>query len=209
MRTNSGMERRESFDEAPHPVGMMDLGRIQGRAGTRRSDGREAAVLIPVVQRASGPHLVFTKRSDQLSEHPGQMSFPGGSREPSDGDRFETASREAYEEIGLPAEEIDHVGELDDIKTTTKYVIRPIVSRVPDRPFQPDGVEIVEAPVLPVSEFLSAHNYERSLHTDPSGTERIVHSFEVGGYRVWGATGNLVVQLLELTTDWRAHLVSD
>lgn len=187
----------------------MDLGRIEGRTGLRRDDGREAAVLVPIVDRPSGLYLVFTKRSDQLSEHPGQMSFPGGSREPVDADRFETAIREAREEIALPTDRVDPVGELDDIKTTTEYVVRPIVARVPDVEFDPDGVEIVEVPVLPVSSFLSGQNYNHSIHTTPAGTERVVHSFDIDGYRIWGATGQLVVQLLELTTDWQTNVTTD
>lgn len=187
----------------------MDLERIDGRDGRRRNDGREAAVLVPVVERPAGYHLVFTKRGDDLTEHAGQMSFPGGSRESVDANPFETATREANEEIGLAATDVRRIGELDDIRTTTDYVVRPYVSRVPDRTFTPDGIEVAEIAILPVNAFLDPTNYECNRRTTPSGAERRVHSFSVDGYRVWGATGQLVVQLLELTTNWRVGEIRD
>lgn len=185
----------------------MKLGRIEGRRGRRLDDGREAAVLVPVVDRPAGYHLVFIKRRDDLDEHAGQMSFPGGSREPFDPDPFATATREAREEIGISADVVHPIGELDDIKTTTEYVVRPYVSRVPDQPFTPDEHEVAEIAVLPVRAFLSPANYEREWVQSPTGEERLIHSFDVGGYNVWGATGRLVVQLLELTTDWQAEQI--
>lgn len=185
----------------------MNLGAIDGRRGRRQSGGREAAVLIPVIDRPNGYHLVFIKRSDDLSEHAGQMSFPGGSREPHDPDFFATATREANEEIGLDQSDIEPVGELDDITTTTEYVVRPFVSRVPDRQFTPDGVEVAEIAILPVDAFCRPENYEYDLRKTPTGKEYRIHSFSVDGYRVWGATGNLVVQLLDLTTDWEPNVM--
>lgn len=180
----------------------MQLRAIAGRRGTRRHDGREAAVLVPVVERNSGYHLVFIRRQEHLKEHAGQMSFPGGSREPYDPDPFSTAIREAREEIGLVVNDVNPVGELDDITTTSEYVIRPYVSRVADRSFVPDEHEVAEVAVLPVQEFLVPANYEREWVEGPSGEDRLIHAFDVEGYRVWGATGRLVVQLLELTTNW-------
>ncbi len=203
-RYGAGRRSRESFEGAPRAVGMMDLGRIRGREARRREGGRAAAVLIPVLERSADRHLVLIKRADDLTEHAGQMSFPGGSREPYDPDLFATAKREANEEIGLDVENVDRVGELDEIRTTTEYVVRPFVARVPEQEFTPDGIEVAEIAVLPVAAFLVPDNYERYRRRGPGGAERQVHSFSIQGYEVWGATGQLVVQLLELTTEWRA-----
>jgi len=165
---------------------------------------RNAAVLAPVAVRDGEPHLVFTKRADHLGEHAGQMSFPGGGREPSDDDLLATALREADEEIGLRSEETDVVGRLDDIRTTTRYAVSPFVARVPDREYVPDEREVAEIAVLPVSGLVDPDNYESERREHPQYGEAVVHFFRVDGYTVWGATARILVQLLELTTDWRA-----
>src|SRR6056297_2280829 len=117
----------------------MDLGRVADHTARPVEDQEhDAAVLAPVVDRQDGPHLLFTKRADHLGEHPGQMSFPGGGREPSDESLLATATREAEEEIGLRPDEVEVVGRLDDLPTVTHYRIRPFVSRVPDRAYEPD-----------------------------------------------------------------------
>ena len=163
---------------------------------------RAAAVLAPVVTRADGAHLLFTKRADHLGEHPGQMSFPGGGREPSDAGLEATAKREGREEIGLRPPEVDVIGRLDDIRTITSYAVRPFVARIPDREYTPDEREVAEIAVLPVSALTDLDNYESERRDHPHYGEIRIHFFRVDGYTVWGATGRMLVQLLELTTDW-------
>jgi 8-oxo-dGTP pyrophosphatase MutT (NUDIX family) len=187
----------------------MDLGRVADHEAAPIADApREAAVLAPVVSR-EGAHLLFTKRADHLGEHPGQMSFPGGGREPSDADLRATALREAREEIGLRGAKADVVGRLDDIHTVSRYVVRPFVARVPDRAYEPDEREVAEIAVLPVAGFLDSANYESERRTHPAVGEVRVHFFHVGGYTVWGATARILVQLLELTAGWRAPATVD
>lgn len=182
----------------------MNLGGVTGRTPQRVTDEeRDAAVLVPVVQRADGPALLFTKRADHLGEHPGQMSFPGGGREPRDDDLRATAVREANEEIGLRPDEVDIVGRLDDIRTVTSYAVAPFVARIPDREYTPDEREVAEIVALPVAELIDESNYESERREHPRYGEAIVHFFHVDGYTVWGATAQILVQLLELTTDWQ------
>ncbi|USZ68935.1 CoA pyrophosphatase [Halorussus salilacus] len=183
----------------------MELGRVAEYAPREVTDeDRDAAVLAPVVVRDGEYHLLFTKRADHLGEHAGQMSFPGGGREPSDADLRDTALREADEEIGLRPEEADVVGRLDDIRTTSRYAVTPYVATVPDREYVPDEREVAEIAILPVSGLLDPENYESERREHPQYGEAVVHFFRVNGYTVWGATGRILVQLLELTTDWRA-----
>ncbi|MFB6080879.1 MAG: CoA pyrophosphatase [Haloferacaceae archaeon] len=164
---------------------------------------RRAGVLAPVVDRADADHLLFTKRADHLGEHPGQMSFPGGGREPSDADLTATALREANEEIGLRPEEVEVVGRLDDVRTVSEYAVRPFVGRIPDRAYDPDLREVAEIAVLPVAGLTDLDNYESERRDHPTYGDVRLHFFRVGGYTVWGATARMLVQLLELTTDWR------
>ncbi|WP_375142052.1 NUDIX hydrolase [Natronoarchaeum rubrum] len=164
----------------------------------------DAAVLIPVIERDGEHYLLFTKRADHLGEHPGQMSFPGGGREPEDASIRETALREANEEIALEADEAEVIGQLDDIRTITEYAVTPFVARVPDRSYVPDEREVAEIAVLSLSGILDPDNYEYERREHPHYGDVVIHYFRVDGYTVWGATGRIVVDLLELTTDWRA-----
>ncbi|MFB6223231.1 MAG: CoA pyrophosphatase [Haloarcula sp.] len=164
---------------------------------------REAAVVVPVVTRADGEAILFTKRADHLSDHPGQMSFPGGGHEPEDEDLLRTALREANEEVGLDPMAVNVIGRLDDIRTVTQYSIRPFVSRIPDREYLPADEEVAEVALLPVSELTDLDNYESEHRDHPHHGEIRLHFFYVDGYTVWGATARMLVQLLELATDWQ------
>lgn len=166
-------------------------------------DAASAAVLLPLILSNSGRSLLFTKRAEHLGEHPGQMSFPGGGREERDADLRATARRECREEIGLRPEEIEFHGQLDDIRTVTGYVVTPFVASIPDRIYHPDEREVAEVVRLAVSALADTENYEAELRDHPDVGEITVHYFHVGGYTVWGATARILVQFLELTTDWR------
>ena len=181
----------------------MDLsGVIDHEASAVTDEERQAAVLAPVIERPDGPSLLFTKRADHLGEHAGQMSFPGGGREPSDEDLAATALREAHEEIDLEPNEVDIVGRLDDIHTVTRYGVRPFVARVPNRKYVPDEREVAEIAVLPIAGLTDPTNYESERRDHPHYGDIRLHFFRVDGYTVWGATARILVQFLELVTDW-------
>ena len=180
----------------------MDFGPIAAYDPATVTGERQAAVLAGVVDRESGPHILCTKRAEDLDDHPGQMSFPGGGREPFDADLRETALRESHEEVGLRPAEVTVVGRVDDIQTVSAYSIRPFVGRIPDRAYEPTDAEVAEIAILPVAELVDPRNYETECRDHPAlGTVRL-HYFHVDGYTVWGATARMLAQLLELTTDW-------
>ena len=181
----------------------MDLTGVDRHMPSELADPeREAAVLAPVIRQGSREEILFTKRSEQLGDHPGQMSFPGGGREPEDADLEATALREAYEEIGLSPTEADVIGAIDDIETVTRYIVRPYVGVIPDRSYTPDEYEVAEIVRLPVAALTDRTNYESEHRDHPEYGPIRIHFFHVDGYTVWGATGRMLAQLLELTTDW-------
>lgn len=183
----------------------MDVERVANHTPERITDEQhEAAVIVSILYRDSDPYLLFTKRADHLGEHPGQMSFPGGGREPRDASLFDTAVREANEEIGLETEEVTRIGQLDDIRTITRYSVTPFVARIPDREYHPDHREVAEIAVLPVAGLTDYANYENEQRDHPHYGDIVIHFFHVNDYTVWGATARILVQFLELTTDWHA-----
>jgi 8-oxo-dGTP pyrophosphatase MutT (NUDIX family) len=183
----------------------MDLGPVgRHRPASVDDEERDAAVVVPVLERPAGPHLLFTKRADHLQDHPGQMSFPGGGREPADESLQATALREANEEVGLEPAAVDCVGRLDDIRTVTRYAVRPFVATVPDRPYEPCDAEVAEIAVLAVDDLTDLTRYESEFRDHPYYGDIRLHYFHVDGYTVWGATARILVQFLALATDWAA-----
>ncbi len=164
-----------------------------------RSDLVSAAVLVPVTDH-DGPHLVFTKKTSGVPHHKGQFSFPGGVVETSDGSRVETALREAWEEIRLPAEAVEVLGLLDDTPTrATNFVITPVVGIVRDPvEFKPDGREIervIEVPLATLRDpsILRTELWERDGESHP------VLFYQVSAEDlVWGATARILSQFLAL-----------
>lgn len=182
----------------------LALDRVRDHTPVEVSEGdRDAAVLVPIVERGGRPHVLFIKRADHLGEHAGQMSFPGGGREPSDEDLLATALRESHEEVGMTTDAVEVVGRLDDIATVTSYSVRPFVARVPDQEWVPDHREVAEVVLLSLTGLTDLANYESERRDHPHYGDVRLHFFHVDGYTVWGATGNMLVQFLELATDWR------
>jgi len=164
-----------------------------------RSDLVSAAVLVPVTDRG-GPHLVFTKKTSGVPHHKGQFSFPGGVVETRDGSRVETALREAWEEIRLPAEAVEVLGLLDDTPTrATSFVITPVVGIVRGPvEFKPDGREIervIEVPLATLRDpaIFRAETWERD------GEPHQVLFYQVSADDVvWGATARILSQFLAI-----------
>src|SRR4030066_2008098 len=114
-----------------------------------------AAVLVPLFKKGDGCHLLFTKRSDQVKHHKGEISFPGGVVDEEDLELINTALREADEEIGLRKSDVQILGILDDIVTVTEFIVTPIVGLFPyPYPFKVSEVEIAELIEVPLASLL-------------------------------------------------------
>jgi len=169
------------------------------RVALDRSDLVSAAVLVPVTDR-DGPHLVFTKKTSGVPHHKGQFSFPGGVVETGDGSRVETALREAWEEIRLPAEAVEVLGLLDDTPTrATNFVITPVVGIVRDPvEFKPDGREIERVIEVPLATLRDPSIFRTELW-ERDGEPHPVLFYQVSAEDlVWGATARILSQFLAL-----------
>jgi 8-oxo-dGTP pyrophosphatase MutT (NUDIX family) len=158
-----------------------------------------AAVLVPIIDRAGAPYLLFAKRTDRVGHHKGQISFPGGVIDPGDLSPVDAALREAEEEIGLPRDAVEPLGTLDDTETVaTRFVITPIVGAV-RRPvaWQPDGDEIEKVIEVPFA-LLTADGSCRVEHWERDGVRRPVYFFDYEDETIWGATARILVQFLAL-----------
>jgi 8-oxo-dGTP pyrophosphatase MutT (NUDIX family) len=158
-----------------------------------------AAVLVPIVDHAGEPYLLFAKRTDRVGQHKGQISFPGGVIDPGDTSPEDAALREAEEEVALPRAAVEPLGTLDDTETVaTRFVITPIVGVI-RRPvaWQPDGHEIEKVIEVPY-ELLAAEGSCRVEHWERDGVTRPVYFFDYQGETIWGATARILVGFLEL-----------
>jgi 8-oxo-dGTP pyrophosphatase MutT (NUDIX family) len=156
---------------------------------------KHSAVLVPLFRGADGrPHAVFTRRREDLSRHPGEISFPGGRRD--DGETLEeTALREAWEEVGLPASEVDVVGALVPVGTVaTDYAIYPFVGLIePGFAWVMQETEVAEVLELALEDLVAGHSLKRM---ERRGIAFRTDVYEVDGHMVWGATARILNDLL-------------
>jgi 8-oxo-dGTP pyrophosphatase MutT (NUDIX family) len=159
----------------------------------------DSAVLLPIYQENGKCHIIFTKRTDHLTHHKGQISFPGGGRHDDDKTLLETALRESREEIGLKETDVRILGELDDAATVTSlYRIVPFVGLIPHPyDFKIDRFEVDEVFGLPLEGLLN--NANRKEEDLVYGDKLIrVYTYELNGRVVWGATAWILNQFLEI-----------
>jgi 8-oxo-dGTP pyrophosphatase MutT (NUDIX family) len=158
--------------------------------------GIPAGVLVPVVE-GSDPHLVLTRRTDLVRHHKGEISFPGGVRHPEDPDLLTTSLRETEEELGIPPDAFDVLGQLPPVHTIVSgYVIVPFVGLLAGpRPMTPSPIEIDEVIEVPVARLAGAE--QEVLATDGDGATRGWFAYDIDGQVIWGATGRIVHAFLE------------
>ena len=155
----------------------------------------DSAVLVPLFTDPEGAlHAVFTKRRDDLSRHAGEISFPGGRRDPGE-TLVETALREAHEEIGLPPHAVEIVGALSPVGTyVTNYAIYPFVGLIePGTAWVLGETEVAQVLELSLASLVAGAGERRIKRR---GLTFHTHTYEVDGHLIWGATARILADLL-------------
>lgn len=172
---------------APEPFDIQEPG-----------DPRAAAVLVPLVVRDGGLTVLLTQRADHLSDHAGQVSFPGGRREPTDPNAVATALREAGEEVALASERVEVLGALPDYLTGTGFRVTPVVGLVhPPFTVQADTLEVADIFEVPLAFLMTPANHEVRLLRWEGGERRFFampypRAGTGGHYFIWGATAGML-----------------
>ncbi|MGD0916604.1 MAG: CoA pyrophosphatase [Thermodesulfobacteriota bacterium] len=163
-----------------------------------------AAVLVPLFNKGEDCHLLFTKRSEQVKYHKGEISFPGGVVDEEDSELEKTALREAFEEIGLEENDVQIIGVLDDIVTITEFIVTPVVGLFPyPYPFKISKGEIAELIEVPLSFLLDEKCFsEREIIR--GGLKEIVYAYQYERHIIWGATARILKQFLDFISSPRS-----
>ena len=153
---------------------------------------KPAAVLVPVMRRSDGLSILLTRRADTLRHHKGQISFPGGRRDPEDASFADCALREAEEEVALPRDRVEVIGYLDDYPTLSRYLVTPVVALVdPPETYRFDPGEVAEVFEVPLPAVLDRARFRRGM-LDRDGLRLPFLELQHEGRRIWGATAGML-----------------
>ena len=163
---------------------------------------KPAAVLVPVQEHPDGDRLVLTQRADGLPTHKGQIAFPGGRIDAADANAVQAALRESYEEVGIPADCVRVLGQLDQATAGYGFVVTPVVGVIPaDCKFRIDPAETAAVASISIDAFMRPGNFAVDDRPSPGGHPS--YHFYVNGWDVWGVTARIIVQFLELVYDFQ------
>ena len=158
---------------------------------------RRACVLIPLIRNGAGWSILFTRRSEQLAAHSGQIAFPGGAVET--GETLEQAAiREAEEEVGIPAQHVELIGRLDDVITHSGFLVAPFVGVIHESvAYVIQEAEVVEVFEVPIEALLDVRNPE-VRYVPFRRKEYPAYFYQHGPHEIWGLTGRMLKAFLDL-----------
>ncbi len=159
-----------------------------------------AAVLLPLYENGGEAQVLFTKRSELVEHHKGQVSFPGGGYDAADGDLRVTALRETWEEIGVAQDHVEVLGQLDEMVTVSDFLVRPFVGLITEPgpyPFVHSEHEVAEIIEVPLRHLRDGANVVAEPRTY-QGRATMAYTYRYGDHVIWGATARILHQFLEL-----------
>ena len=143
-------------------------------------------------------HLLLKKRSDTVEDHKGEVSFPGGRMDAGDDSLLDTALREAHEEVGVRPEDVRVLPRLDDVNTSTGYLVSPFLGAIQEGyPFVVSTVEVAELVEVPVAALVDGSTVRDETRFE-DGVPVSRPNYAYGGHLIWGATARIVTGLLDL-----------
>ena len=165
-------------------------------------DAREAAVLVPLLRIEDAWHILYIRRTSfEGDRHSGQVAFAGGKRDDEDENLLSTALREAEEEVGIAAADLDVLGHINHHHTISEFQVRPYVA-VMDWPYrlQLDEIEVARAFTMPLNWLAQESNYrtEQRQHPDSQRPWPVVYYDLYDGEMLWGATARMTLSLIEV-----------
>ena len=168
------------------------VGKKIGHRGLRAS-----AVLVLLYPKDGSYCVLFNKRSEEVEFNKGEMCFPGGARDPEDVDLEVTARREAFEEMGVHAEDITIFGELDGTTTRAGFSIHPYVGTIPyPYDFIPSKVEVAAVVEVPLTHLFDDRNIRDQTRVMADGTSVNARTYAYGPHLIYGATARILQQFL-------------
>ncbi len=172
----------QSFHETPFP-----------QFAERRP--RAASVLIPLTRVGAEWHIIYTRRTDIVEHHKGQVSFPGGAADPQDASPEDTALREAEEEIGLHRGDVRVLGRLATMLTVTNFIITPVVGIFQwPYAFTVHTIEVDRVFTLPLAWLADRQNWQEFIRQETGRT--VITYFPYDGELLWGATARMTVEFI-------------
>lgn len=162
------------------------------------ANARLSAVMVLLYPQESELQLIFARRPDTLRDHPGQIAFPGGRREPGEA-YIDTALRETEEELGVPAAQIEVLGQLRSVYVPpSNFVVHPFVGWHERRPaFVPSPDEVAELLEIPLSHFLNPNSRSREEWTFKKMNVTLdIPFYHFGQHKIWGATATILSELM-------------
>ncbi|MEM9014427.1 MAG: CoA pyrophosphatase [Pseudomonadota bacterium] len=162
---------------------------------------KDAAVLVPVIPRPAGATVLLTVRSADMPSHAGQISFPGGKRQPEDADAIATALREAHEEVNIKPDSVDVVGSLGVHKGGLGFSVTPVIGIVdPSTDIKACPREVAEIFEAPIAHFANLDNHITEVH-EFRGAQYNMFAAPYGRFHIWGLTAGILRTLAETLQD--------
>jgi len=194
------LENDDDFREFSH-----ELSRRLADREIRKTDNpgfRKAAVMMLVMNRNGAPSVLVTRRTDKVGTHKGQMAFPGGSVDPDDEDSLAAAYRETFEEVGVPGDKIEFLGQYDEYISIAGFHVDVFVGAV-DFPveYKFNEGEIDGYVEAPLSIFVN-EEYDRTECFEFRDKEYTVYHYLYNGYDIWGMTARIL-------TDFARKVLAD
>jgi 8-oxo-dGTP pyrophosphatase MutT (NUDIX family) len=193
VSTTPGRDRIvERLSRLPPIEDLLTADDLEKQQAASRLALRPAAVLLLVVNRAE-PMVLFTQRTDTLTDHAGQIALPGGRCDEADCTPERTALREAQEEVGIGAERVEILGRLPEYRTSTGFAVTPVVGWLePPVAYRPDPREVADVFEVPLAFLLDARNH-RQESAFFKGRMRTYWAMPYGERFIWGATAGMLV----------------